>query len=130
MKDAQDDDNLSKVLVALIDLAEVSAPIFKPLFGDVVRFGISIVQDKDLNDQTRQNALELLATFADSSPSMCKKEPSYATEMVTQCLSLMTDIGQDDEDTSEWNNSDDVSILNIPRSCRALTRDSLMMKVI
>lgn len=110
LKQSQDCDNLSKALISLIDLAEVSSIMFKPLFNDVVKFGISVVQDKDLGDQTRQNALELLATFADHAPNMCKKDPIYTSEMVTQCLSLMTDIGADDEDASEWNDSDDLDM--------------------
>ncbi|KAF8458280.1 armadillo-type protein [Kalaharituber pfeilii] len=110
IKDAQDSDNLSKTLVALIDLADIAPLMFKSLFPQVVKFGISIVQDKDLSDQARQSALELLVTFADNAPNMCKKDPSYAREMVTQCLSLMTDIGADDEDAEEWNDSDDLDV--------------------
>ena len=111
MKDSQDSDNLSRALMALIDLAEVAPLMFKPLFNNVVKFGISVVQDKDLTDSARQNALELLATFADNAPNMCKKDPLYTSEMVTQCLSLMTDIGNEDDDASEWNESDDVGAL-------------------
>ena len=110
LKSQQDSDNLSKILVALIDLADTAPLMFKSLFPQVVKFGISIVQDKDLSDTARQSALELLVTFADNAPNMCKKELSYAREMVTQCLSLMTDIGADDDDAEEWNESDDVSI--------------------
>lgn len=110
IKNAHNSDNLAKILVALIDLAEIAPLMFKPLFPQVVRFGISVVQDKDLSNQARQNALELLATFADNAPNMCKKDPSYATEMVTQCLSLMTDIGADDDDAEEWNESDDLDV--------------------
>lgn len=109
IKSAQDSDSLAKIMVALIDLAEIAPLMFKPLFTHVVKFGISVVQDKELTDQARQNALELLATFADNAPNMCKKDPTYASEMVTQCLSLMTDIGADDDDGDEWNDSDDVS---------------------
>ncbi|RPB15260.1 ARM repeat-containing protein [Morchella conica CCBAS932] len=110
IKDAQDTENLSRALMALIDLAELAPLMFKPLFNNVVKFGISVVQDKDLGDQARQNALELLATFADNAPIMCKKDPIYTSEMVTQCLSLMTDIGNDDDDASEWNESDDLDM--------------------
>lgn len=117
LKGQQDSDNLSKILVALIDLAETAPLMFKSLFSSVVKFGISIVQDKELSDTARQSALELLVTFADNAPNMCKKEPSYAREMVTQCLSLMTDIGADDDDAEEWNESDDVSIAKIPKIC-------------
>lgn len=111
LKEQQDSDNLSKALMALIDLAEISPSMFKPMFNEVVKFGISCVQDKDLGDQTRQNALEFLATFADTAVQTCKKDPIYTTEMVTQCLSLMTDIGIDDDDASEWNETDDVSFV-------------------
>jgi hypothetical protein len=108
LKAQQDSDGLSQALRALIDLAEIAPVMFKPAFNDVVKFSIEIVQDKGLSDQARQNALEFLATFADTAPNMCRKDPSYTSEMVTQCLSLMTDIGADDEDASQWNETDDV----------------------
>lgn len=108
IKESQDSDDLTKALVALIDLAEVAPKMFKPLFRNLVAFSISVIQDKELSDQARQNALELMATFADYAPAMCRKDPSYTGDMITQCLSLMTDIGEDDEDAAEWNESDDM----------------------
>jgi hypothetical protein len=39
---------------------------------------------------------------------LCKKDPTYTYDMITQCLSLMTDIGVDDDNAAEWNASDDV----------------------
>jgi len=109
LKEAGESEELSKALIALIDLAEAAPKMFKPLFNNLVTFNITVVQDKELDDQTRQNALELMATFADQNPQMCKKDPSYTSEMVTQCLSLMTDVGMDDENAEEWNASEDVS---------------------
>lgn len=110
LKNEEFADQLSKALMSLTDLAETSPVMFKPMFNEVVKFAISVVADKELGDTTRQNALELLATFAEISPNMCKKDPIYASEMVTQCLSLMTDIGIDDDDAAEWNEADDVSL--------------------
>lgn len=110
IKEAQDSDSLEKGFISLIELAEVSPKLFKGLFSNLVTFSISVIQDKELSDQARQNALELMATFADYAPSMCKKDPSYTSDMVTQCLSLMTDIGQDDDDAAEWNASEDVRL--------------------
>lgn len=109
LKEAGDSDQLTKALVAMIDLAEAAPKMFKPLFHDLVTFSITVIQDKELDDSARQNALELMATFADYYPQMCKKDPSYTNEMVTQCLSLMTDVGADDDDAAEWNESEDVS---------------------
>ncbi len=108
IKESQDSEDLTKALVSLIDLAEVAPKMFKPLFRNLVAFSISVVQDKDLSDQARQNALELMATFADYAPAMCRKDESYTSDMITQCLSLMTDIGIDDDDAQEWNASDDM----------------------
>lgn len=107
--DSRDDEQLSRALLALIDLAEVAPTMFKPLFHNLVTFSMSVIQDKKLEEQTRQNALELMATFADFAAAMCKKDSSYTESMVTQCLSLMTDVGLDDEEAVEWNNTDDVS---------------------
>lgn len=109
IKEKRDSDELSKALVALIDLAESAPKMFKPLFSNLVQFSISVIQDKELNDICRQNALELMATFADYAPSMCKKDESFTNDMITQCLSLMTDLG-DDEDVTDWLEADDVRI--------------------
>lgn len=110
LKEASESDELSAAFLALIELSEISPKMFKSAFSDLVKFSISVVADKDLSDQVRQNALELMATFADYSPNMCKKEPTFAQEMVTQCLSLMTDVGIDDDDAEDWNASEDVSL--------------------
>ncbi|PVI07059.1 importin subunit beta-3 [Periconia macrospinosa] len=108
IKDSGDGEMLTKALVSLIELAEVSPRMFKPLFNSLVQFSISVVQDKDLDDQPRQNALELMATFADHAPGICRKDPNFTNDMVTQCLSLMTDVGAEDDDAEEWNASEDV----------------------
>jgi hypothetical protein len=108
VKEAGDSEDLSTALIALIDLASSAPKMFKPHFHDLVSFSVTVIQDKELDSLSRQNALELLATFADYAPSMCRKEPSYTEQMITQCLSLMTDIGEDDEDAAEWLASDDL----------------------
>lgn len=108
LKEAQDSEGLTTALVSLMNLAETAPKMFKPLFHNLVTFSITIIQDKELTDQARQNALELMATFADYAPAMVKKDPTFVTDMITQCLSLMTDIGAEDDDAAEWNASDDV----------------------
>lgn len=112
LKEGDQDEELSKAFVALIDLAEICPRMFRNLFKDLVKFSISVISDKEMSEQVRQNALELMATFADYAPSMCKKDATYAQDMVTQCLSLMTDVGLDDDDASEWSSTEDVSILS------------------
>ena len=110
LKEQGDSTNLTKALIALIELAEEAPMMFKHLFHNLVQFSMTVIQDKGLGDLTRQNALELMGTFADYASALCKKDPSYTSDMVTQCLSLMTDVGQDDEDASEWNASEDLDV--------------------
>lgn len=121
LKDSSESEELSSAFIALIELAEISPKMFKSSFSDLVKFSISVIADKELSDQVRQNALELMATFADYAPNMCKKEANFAQEMVTQCLSLMTDVGADDDDAEEWNASEDVSLLTPLGSIISLT---------
>ncbi|KAL6721074.1 importin subunit beta-3 [Lecanora helva] len=110
LKESGDSDNLTKALMSLIELAEEAPMMFKHLFHSLVAFSVSVIGDKDLGDVTRQNALELMGTFADYASVLCKKDPSYASDMVTQCLSLMTDVGADDDDAVEWNSSEDLDV--------------------
>ena len=110
LKDSGDSDNLSKAFMSLIELAEEAPMMFKPLFHVLVQFSMTVIADKDLDNLTRQNALELMGTFADYASPLCRKDPTYTSEMVTQCLSLMTDVGLDDDDATEWNASEDLDV--------------------
>ncbi|MDI1484996.1 MAG: importin subunit beta-3 [Ramalina farinacea] len=110
LKDAEDSDNLSKALIALIELAEEAPTMFKPLFHNLVQFSVSVIGCKELEDTTRQNALELMGTFAEHAAPLCRKDPTYTQDMITQCLSLMTDVGPDDDDAAEWNESEDLDV--------------------
>jgi len=108
LKEAHESELLTKALMAVIELAEVASKMFKPVFGDLVQLSVQMIQDKELDDQARQNALELMATFADYNPKLCKSDKNYINDMVTQCLSMMTDVGLDDDDAEEWQGQEDV----------------------
>ncbi|KAF2459467.1 armadillo-type protein [Lineolata rhizophorae] len=131
IKDSGDTDQLANALVALIELAEVAPKMFKPLFNNLVKFSVTVIQDTSLGDTARQNALELMATFADYSPQMCRKDPTYTGDMVTQCLSLMTDVGMDDDDAEEWNayEDDDVDESDMNHVAGEQTMDRLANKL-
>lgn len=108
LKEAHESELLTKALMAVIELAEVASKMFKPVFGPLVHICIEMIGDKELEDQARQNALELMATFADYNPKLCKSDKNYISDMVTQCLALMTDVGQDDDDAEDWQSQEDV----------------------
>lgn len=102
---------LTSVLESLIDLAGLAPKMFKPVLKTIVDFCIAVAKNKDMDLSARLSALELATTFADEAPNMVKKEPSYTGDMVLTCLTLMTEIGDPDDDEAdlaEWNNDDDV----------------------
>lgn len=108
LKEARESEMLTKALMAVIELAEVASKAFKGVFGPLVTITVEMIADKELDDQARQNALELMATFADYNPKMCRQDKNYIDSMVTQCLSMMTDVGADDPDADDWNVQEDL----------------------
>lgn len=99
---------LASVLESLIDLAGLAPKMFRPVFKTIIDFCIEVAKDKEMDLNARLSALELATTFADEAPNMCKKEPTYADQMVLQCLLMMTEVGEDDDDAADWQNEDDV----------------------
>ncbi|KAF9578472.1 hypothetical protein BGW38_005703, partial [Lunasporangiospora selenospora] len=101
---AGDEASLIEGLVVLIELAEHSPRLFRHVIVDVLPFMIEIVKKKDLEDRTRQSALELLLTLAECAPAMVRKVPDYTTTIVPVALEMMTEL-EDDED---WYTTDDL----------------------
>lgn len=108
LHEEENSDLLSKALSAIIELAEVASKMFKGSFSALVGVCINMIQDKSLDDQARQNAMELMATFADNNPKLCKSDKEYVTSMVTQCLAFMAEVGADDDDAEEWLAQEDI----------------------
>lgn len=101
------DHALASVLEALIDLVELAPKMFKDMFPTIIEFCSAVAKNKDLDLNSRMAALELLSTFAEVSPSMCKLTPTYTEQMVLITLSMLTEVCIDDDDAAEWNNKDD-----------------------
>lgn len=100
------DQALAALLESLIDLVDIAPKLFKDMFSTIIQFCSVVAKNKDLDSGARLSALELLTTFAESSPKMCKLTPEYTQEIVIITLSLMTEVCIDDDDAAEWNNAD------------------------
>lgn len=98
------DEALANVLQSLIDLVELAPKMFKEMFPTMIEFCSTVAKNKELASETRLAALELLTTFSDVSPTMCKQTASYTSTMVLITLSMLTEVSEDDEDAAEWNN--------------------------
>lgn len=101
-----EDTALASVLESLIDLVDLAPKLFKDMFETIIQFCTAVAKNKDLDSTARLSALELLTTFSESSPKMCKQQADYTQSIVVITLSLMTEVCIDDDDASEWNNAD------------------------
>ena len=104
----KESEDLLDALTSLISVANEHPKMFRSSFSSLVQFSISVVAEKELEDAARQAALELLVTFAEGAPVMCRKDEHYTMATVEQTLALMCDHDDDAAALVEWQNTDDV----------------------
>jgi Importin repeat len=107
----KESEELTDALTPLIEVATEHPKMFRPCFANLVQFAISVVKEKELENDARQSALELLVTFAEGAPVMCRKDDHYTMATIEQILSLMCDHDDDSNSLEEWRNTDDVSCI-------------------
>lgn len=98
---------LASVLESLIDLVELAPKMFKSMFPTIIEFCSAVSKNKELESNARMAALELLTTFSEVAPVMCKLTPNYTSEVILITLVMLTEVCIDDDDAAEWNNKDD-----------------------
>ncbi|CCH60500.1 hypothetical protein TBLA_0C07090 [Henningerozyma blattae CBS 6284] len=108
------DEALTSVFESLIELVELAPKLFKDLFDNMIQFLNIVIKNVnlDLETQTRTTALELLTSFAENAPQMCKSNSNFCDSIIMNTLLLMTEISIDDENSQEWSNSDDTDDLD------------------
>lgn len=101
------DDALASVFESLIELVELAPKLFKDMFDQLIQFASIVIKLTDLETPARTTALELLTVFSENSPQMCKTNPNYAQSMIMATLLMMTEVSIDDDDATDWRESDD-----------------------
>ncbi|EGV64509.1 importin subunit beta-3 [Yamadazyma tenuis] len=99
------DSSLALVLESLIELVMVAPKMFKDMFPTIIEFCSAVSKNNDMETNTRNAALELLTTFSEVSPNMCKRSESYTSTIVLVTLSMLTEVCIDDDDAADWNNN-------------------------
>ncbi|CAL9729300.1 importin subunit beta-3 [Monosporozyma unispora] len=105
--DDNKDEALAAVFESLIELVELAPRLFKDMFDQIIQFCGIVIKNKDLENMSRTTALELLTVFSENAPHMCKSNPNYANTLVQSTLIMMTEVSFDDDDATEWKESDD-----------------------
>jgi importin-5 len=101
-------DDLTTGLMSLIDVATSHPKMFRHSFSSLVQFAISVIKEKDFENDARQAALELLVTFAEGAPAMCRNDKTFSSAVIEQTLSLMCDHDDDPAAIDDWQNTEDV----------------------
>ncbi|KAK9729082.1 importin subunit beta-3 [Basidiobolus ranarum] len=100
----KDETNLTDAISVLIELGESLTKPFRPVMPQLLNFMVQIMKDSTLEDSTRQTALELLLTLAETAPGMVRKTPNFCNMIIPVALEMMTDL----EDDQDWYNTDDL----------------------
>ncbi|KAJ1991204.1 importin subunit beta-3 [Coemansia spiralis] len=94
---SKDDSGLVDALTALMEAAEEAPKLFSSVLGNLIVFATNIGKDEELENTTRQTAVELLVTLAEAAPGMCRKNPQFCQLIVPVCMQMMSSIEDDDE---------------------------------
>lgn len=108
-KEANKGEELASVFESVIELADLAPKMFQPHLHIILQFCVEVAQNKGIDINARMSSLELLSTLADEAPNMCKKEPEFADKLIYSCLTMMTEVGEFDDDGADWNNEDDLT---------------------
>lgn len=101
------EDALTSELESLIELVSLAPKMFREMLPTIIQFCSEITRNTSIDLSARLASLELLTTFCEAAPNMCKLTPEYAECMVSLTLQLMTEICDDDDEAIEWQNNSD-----------------------
>ncbi|KAJ2557738.1 importin subunit beta-3 [Coemansia sp. RSA 1933] len=97
-----DETGLVEAVSALIEAADEAPKLFAGVLGSLITFVTEIGKNSEMENTTRQTALELLVTLAEAAPGMCRKNTQFCAAVVPVCMEMMSSI-EDDED---WHTTD------------------------
>lgn len=90
-----------KLVVSCLIHLELDPGFFKPVVVVVVSAMLKISAAKQLQDATRQLALEFLISLVENKPSMCRAIDGFPKSMVDILLQWMLEIPE--ESLDDWN---------------------------
>jgi len=98
---AQDEESAGKGLENLVNLTEHDPGFFKPAIVPVVNAMVNICSATQLEDPTRQLALEFLISIAENKPKMCTNVEGFVKNVTYILFQWMLDMP--DVPLQEWN---------------------------
>ena len=107
MQQPDKEDMALECIMSLIDLAQESPKLFKPVVPSLIVFMTQQMQNEGLEDGTRQNCLELLITLTEAAPGMMRKHQQFGQTVIPILLEWMSQL----EDEQSWYTSENVNFV-------------------
>eukprot|EP01127_Copromyxa_protea_P013419 TRINITY_DN361_c0_g2_i1.p1 TRINITY_DN361_c0_g2~~TRINITY_DN361_c0_g2_i1.p1 ORF type:complete len:890 (-),score=269.34 TRINITY_DN361_c0_g2_i1:66-2735(-) len=98
---SQDEESACKSLENLINLTEQDPGFFQPAISVVVGAMLNVCNATQLQDSTRQLALEFLLSIAENKPKMCLSVDGFAKNIIYVILQWMMQLPE--TSLEEWN---------------------------
>jgi hypothetical protein len=114
-----------------VELAEADPLFFRPQIGPLCHLMSNMVTSADLEEVTRQYALEFLVTLCEQKPGMMAKVPNFFPQLIKICVQLLFEVEQDsdwlrrNDDALDVSNAD-VAAESLDRLCLCLTGKTMM----
>lgn len=119
--------SLESVLNSMIELVELAPNIFIKTFDRILDICFTISKSKNIDSFIRMSALELLTSFAEAFPSLCKSNSLYIESILLITLSMLTEISINDENAIEWINNENDDEIEYETARQTLDRVSLKL---
>eukprot|EP00735_Rhodelphis_limneticus_P008844 TRINITY_DN2321_c0_g1::TRINITY_DN2321_c0_g1_i1::g.20738::m.20738 TRINITY_DN2321_c0_g1::TRINITY_DN2321_c0_g1_i1::g.20738 ORF type:complete len:1078 (+),score=394.95,sp/Q8BKC5/IPO5_MOUSE/35.22/0.0,HEAT/PF02985.17/3.9e+03,HEAT/PF02985.17/7.7,HEAT/PF02985.17/2.6e+03,HEAT/PF02985.17/4.8e+03,HEAT/PF02985.17/0.24,HEAT/PF02985.17/6e-06,HEAT/PF02985.17/0.067,HEAT/PF02985.17/3.5e+02,HEAT/PF02985.17/1.7,HEAT/PF02985.17/0.053,HEAT/PF02985.17/6e+02,HEAT_2/PF13646.1/1.2e+02,HEAT_2/PF13646.1/14,HEAT_2/PF13646. len=123
----QKEDEANTCLQLLIGVADETPKFFRRSLQQLLQISVHIASTDSLEDGIRQLAMELLLTFTEKAPKMCRSVSDFTPSVVQVALKMMLEL----EDTPEWHqgtDEDDEECTNYDIGQEALDRLAIAMK--
>lgn len=101
---AQDE---SCLLKTFIDLGDHCPKFLRPQLESIIELSLNVMKMKELEDSSKQLALELVVTIAENAPAMMRKHSKFLPAIVTQALLFMLEVTDDEDWLTNDNTEDD-----------------------
>ncbi|KAJ3184924.1 hypothetical protein HDU85_001617 [Gaertneriomyces sp. JEL0708] len=101
---SDNEEQLEKCLGYLIELGDIHPKLFRPVMPDLMQFTLQIMKNEELEDTTRQTALEVNLTLAEAAPGLFRKNPQGIAVLIPTLTEWMTHL----EDDESWYTTDSV----------------------
>jgi hypothetical protein len=102
---AADEEDARKTIEEMIEMLQCEPWLFRNHFSSLASALLGLVSNVELEDETRQMALEFLTVCTEHLRSSTRRNPQFVEQLVPACMHMMTEL----EDDKGWYEKDSIA---------------------